>query len=145
MQISRPERIPTSLSFWPTNPREQPGPCSSETLTKTATVHRRALNLSVKTDAPANLDASGLYGASIENLPVFDQDILTTMSRFLDASAIGTNGATLVVNGVEVNNQNVSALAIPQIKINQDPILLSTNGQDTVAFETGIPGVSRHG
>jgi hypothetical protein len=75
----------------------------------------------VKTDAAANLDASGLDAASIENLPVFDQDILTTMSRFLDASAIGTNGATVVVNGVEVNNLNVSASAIQQIKINQDP------------------------
>ena len=43
------------------------------------------------------------------------------MSRFLDASAIGTNGATLVVNGVEMNNLSVSASAIQQIKINQDP------------------------
>src|SRR3989441_13325146 len=43
------------------------------------------------------------------------------MSRFLDASAIGTNGVTLVVNGVEINSLNVSASAIQQIKINQDP------------------------
>ncbi|PYR32162.1 MAG: hypothetical protein DMF90_24115, partial [Acidobacteria bacterium] len=43
------------------------------------------------------------------------------MSRFLDASAIGTNGAMLVVNGVEMNNLSVSASAIQQIKINQDP------------------------
>src|SRR5262249_36411479 len=59
--------------------------------------------------------------SAIENLPVFNQDILTTMSRFLDASAIGTNGTTLVVNGVEMNSLTVSASAIQQIKINQDP------------------------
>jgi outer membrane receptor protein involved in Fe transport len=59
--------------------------------------------------------------SAIENLPVFNQDILATMTRFLDASAIGTNGTTLLVNGVEVNNLTVSASAIQQIKINQDP------------------------
>jgi hypothetical protein len=75
----------------------------------------------VKVDAASNLDTSGVDANAIENLPVFNQDILTTMSRFLDASAIGTNGTTLVVNGVEMNNLMVSASAIQQIKINQDP------------------------
>ena len=75
----------------------------------------------VKVDSASNLDTSTVDANAIENLPVFDQDILTTMSRFLDASAIGTNGTTLVVNGVEMNNLMVSASAIQQIKINQDP------------------------
>jgi hypothetical protein len=75
----------------------------------------------VKTDTATNLDASTVDATAIDNLPVFNQDILATMSRFLDATAIGTNGATLVVNGVEVNNLNVSTSAIQQIKINQDP------------------------
>ena len=75
----------------------------------------------VKTDSRANLDVSSVDAKAIENLPVFDQDILTTMSRFLDASAIGTNGPTLVVNGVEMNNLTVLASAIQQVKINQDP------------------------
>jgi hypothetical protein len=75
----------------------------------------------VKTDAASNLDASSVDASAIEKLPVFDQDVLATMTRFLDAAAIGTNGATLIVNGVEVNNLMVSASAIQQIKINQDP------------------------
>jgi hypothetical protein len=75
----------------------------------------------VKTDAASNLDTSGVDANAIENLPVFNQDILSTMSRFLDASAIGTNGTTLIVNGVEMNSLTVSASAIQQIKINQDP------------------------
>src|SRR5262249_7484756 len=58
---------------------------------------------------------------TLENLPVFDQDVLATMSRFLDLSSVGSTGATLVVNGMEVNSLNVSASAIQQIKINNDP------------------------
>lgn len=75
----------------------------------------------VSKNAASNLDASTVDQKGIENLPVFNQDVLATMSRFLDASSIGTNGATLVVNGIEVNNLNMSASAIQQIKVNQDP------------------------
>jgi Carboxypeptidase regulatory-like domain len=38
----------------------------------------------VKTDTASNLDASTIDDKSIENLPVFNQDVLATMSRFLD-------------------------------------------------------------
>jgi hypothetical protein len=75
----------------------------------------------IRKDAASNLDASTVDQRGIENLPVFNQDVLATMARFLDSSSIGTNGATLVVNGVEVNNLNMSASAIQQIKVNQDP------------------------
>ena len=75
----------------------------------------------VKANAASNLDAASIDSASIENLPVFDQDVLATVSRFLDATAVGNNGATLVVNGLEMNSLNVSASAIQQIKINQHP------------------------
>jgi hypothetical protein len=80
-----------------------------------------ALPAEVKADVASNLDTSSVDATAIEKLPVFNQDILTTMSRFLDASAIGTNGTTLLVNGVEMNSLTVSASAIQQIKINQDP------------------------
>jgi hypothetical protein len=43
------------------------------------------------------------------------------MSRFLDPGSTGTNGVSLVVNGMEVSNLGVSASAIKEIKINQDP------------------------
>jgi hypothetical protein len=75
----------------------------------------------VTANAASNLDAASIDAASIESLPVFDQDVLATVSRFLDATAVGNNGATLVVNGMEMNSLNVSASAIQQIKINQDP------------------------
>jgi outer membrane receptor protein involved in Fe transport len=69
----------------------------------------------------ANLDAVSVDAAALDNMPVLDDDVVGAVSRFLDASAIGTNGATLVVDGVEVNALSVSSSAVQQIKINHDP------------------------
>ena len=57
----------------------------------------------------------------LESLPVFDNDFVATMSQFLDAGSIGNGGVTIVVNGMEVSALNVSASAMQQIRINQDP------------------------
>src|SRR5207247_2140032 len=51
----------------------------------------------------------------------FDRDYIATMSRFLDTGSLGNGGVTVVVNGMEVNALNVSASAVSQIRINQDP------------------------
>ena len=75
----------------------------------------------VRADALSNLDSSTVDQHALENLPIFNEDVVGTMSRFLDASAIGTNGVMLIVNGVEVNSLTLPASAIQQIKINQDP------------------------
>jgi len=69
----------------------------------------------------ANLDAVAVDEKTLDDLPVLDNDVVGALSRFLDSSAIGTNGATIVVDGVEVNTLAVSASAVQQIKINQDP------------------------
>ena len=71
--------------------------------------------------AAANLNAITVDGDALDDLPVLDQDIVGAMARFLDSTAIGTGGATLLVDGVEVNALAVSASAVQQIKINQDP------------------------
>jgi hypothetical protein len=73
------------------------------------------------TSAESNLNAITVNGDQLDDLPVLDQDVVTAMSRFLDSTAIGTNGATVIVNGIEVNTLSLSASAIQQIKINQDP------------------------
>jgi len=72
-------------------------------------------------DAASNLNAITVDADALDNLPVLDQDIVGAMARFLDASSIGTGGITLVVDGMEVHALNVSASAVQQIKINQDP------------------------
>ncbi len=72
-------------------------------------------------DAAANLNSITVDENTLDDLPVLDQDIVGTMSRFLDSSAIGTGGTTILVDGVEVNALALSASAVQQIKINQDP------------------------
>ena len=42
-------------------------------------------------------------------------------SRFLSEDAIGTNGISLVVNGVEANGPGVSPSAVQEVKINLNP------------------------
>ena len=55
----------------------------------------------VRADAASNLDASAVDQRTLENLPVFNDDVVGTMSRFLDSTSIGANGVMLIVNGVE--------------------------------------------
>ena len=88
-------------------------------ITQEVTVGRAATEISA--DTASNLDVATVDQEMIANLPILDQDVLATMARFLDASAIGESGTTLIVNGLEVNSLSVAASAIQQIKINQDP------------------------
>jgi Carboxypeptidase regulatory-like domain len=71
--------------------------------------------------AATNSDAVTVDQNLLESLPVFDQDLVATVSRFLDAGSLGNGGVTVVVNGMEVSALRVSASAVQQIKINQDP------------------------
>jgi hypothetical protein len=75
----------------------------------------------VRATASGNADAISVDTTTLESLPVFDNDLVATMSRFLDSGSLGNAGVTLVVNGMEVNALNVSASAVQQIRINQDP------------------------
>jgi Carboxypeptidase regulatory-like domain/TonB dependent receptor len=75
----------------------------------------------ISTEAVDNKDSVAVSEQTLSNLPVFDQDYVGAMSRFLDPGSVGTNGVSLVVNGMEVNNLGVSPSAIKDIKINQDP------------------------
>ncbi len=77
--------------------------------------------METSTAAASNSNAITVNADQLDDLPVLDQDIVGAMSRFLDSTAIGTNGPTILVNGVEVNVLALSASAIQQIKINQDP------------------------
>lgn len=75
----------------------------------------------VNTNTSDNLDTVTMDRSALDNLPIFDQDFIGTMSRFLDASSVGTNGVTLIVDGVEASRAGVSASAIQEVKLNQDP------------------------
>ena len=83
------------------------------------TVTNRATE--VNSGAGSNSDAVTVDASFLEQLPMLDQDLIATMSRFLDPGALGNGGVTVVVNGMEVSALRVSASAVQQIKINQDP------------------------
>jgi hypothetical protein len=75
----------------------------------------------VSTDSTENQNANSINRDALDRVPVFDQDYITTMSRFLDDNATGTNGVTLVVNGVEANGPGVTPSAVQEVKINNNP------------------------
>lgn len=85
----------------------------------TVTVSEQASQVS--TNAADNLDTVSLDRKALDDLPIFDQDYIGTMSRFLDAGSIATGGVTIVVDGVESSRAGVSASAIQEVKINSDP------------------------
>ncbi|HZC23529.1 MAG TPA: TonB-dependent receptor, partial [Candidatus Binatia bacterium] len=75
----------------------------------------------VSTEVTQNQNANTINRDALDRVPVFDQDYITTMSRFLDDSAIGTNGVSLVVNGIEANGPGVTSSGVQEIRINQNP------------------------
>ncbi|MFI5059592.1 MAG: carboxypeptidase regulatory-like domain-containing protein [Candidatus Acidiferrales bacterium] len=75
----------------------------------------------VTADVSENQNANMLDRSTLDRVPVFDQDYITTMSRFLDDSSTGTNGVTLIVNGIEANGPGVTPSAVQEVKINQNP------------------------
>ncbi|HKC14144.1 MAG TPA: carboxypeptidase-like regulatory domain-containing protein, partial [Vicinamibacteria bacterium] len=68
-----------------------------------------------------NRDAATVDRKLLDGLPVFDQDVISTLSGFLDPGAIGSDGVSLVVDGAEANRVLVSPSAIQEVRINQNP------------------------
>src|ERR1700730_2535147 len=89
--------------------------------TQVLTVGGQDISPEVSTDVAENQNANNIDRDALDRVPVFDQDYITTLSRFLDDSAIGTNGVTLVVNGLEANGPGVTPSAVQEVKINQNP------------------------
>ena len=75
----------------------------------------------LSTETSDNRDTATLTQQSMDDLPIFDQDYIGTMSRFLDSGSIATGGVTVIVDGVEADRASVSASAIQEVKINNDP------------------------
>jgi carboxypeptidase family protein len=75
----------------------------------------------VETEAAQNQNTNAMTRDALDRVPVFDQDYVTLLSRFLSEDSIGTNGVSLVVNGIGANGPGVSASAVQEVKINQNP------------------------
>ncbi len=73
------------------------------------------------TSSEDNHDASVMTAGDLKALPIFDNDVAGAMSAFLDDSSDATGGSGLIVDGVEANRATVSASAVQEVRINQDP------------------------
>ncbi|HZB88781.1 MAG TPA: TonB-dependent receptor [Terracidiphilus sp.] len=84
-------------------------------------VHVNAETSEDLTATEDNHDSSVVTAQDLKQLPIFDNDYAAALSVFLDASATATGGTGLLVDGVEANRATVSASAIQEVRINQDP------------------------
>ncbi len=101
----------------------------------------------VSTESSENQNANLIDRNALDRVPVFDQDYVTTMSRFLDDNATGTNGVTLVVNGIEANGPGVTPSAVQEVKINNNPYSarFSRPGRARLEIVTKSGSPSYHG
>ncbi len=101
----------------------------------------------ISTETSENHDAIVVSQDTLNNLPIFDQDYVGTLSRFLDSGELGTSGVTLVVDGVEANSVGVSSSAIQEVKINSDPYSaeFSRPGRGRVEVTTKPGSLEYHG
>src|SRR6266702_642942 len=72
-------------------------------------------------DSSSNLDTVSVTADSLRVLPVFDQDYISALTPFLDASSGSSGGVTLIVDGVEMKSVGVSPSSIQEVRINNDP------------------------
>jgi hypothetical protein len=88
--------------------------------------HREELTVlgeapAVNLDSGGNRDAVSVERGLLDNLPILDQNYVQALSRFLDPGG-GLGGTpTLIVDGAEARNVGVTASAIQEIRINQNP------------------------
>ena len=71
-------------------------------------------------DIANNRNAISVEQGLLETLPILNMDFVTALSRFLDPSN-PDSGVSLIVDGMEARNVGVTASAIQEIKINQNP------------------------
>jgi hypothetical protein len=75
----------------------------------------------LSTDPSANRDTVTISGDQLRKLPVLDQDLIGTLTPFLDAASGSSGGVTIIVDGVEMKSAGVSASAIQEVRVNNDP------------------------
>ena len=104
-------------------------------------------NGQVSAETSANRDAAAVSSNLMEKLPVFDQDYVSRMSVFLDAGSTGTGGSSLVVDGMEASSLGVSASAIQEVRINQNPYSaeFARPGRGRIEIITKDAGAAFHG
>jgi Carboxypeptidase regulatory-like domain len=91
------------------------------TLSETVSVKVEESAVQVSQEVAENQNANNIDRDALDRVPVFDQDYITMLSRFLDDDTVGTSGVSLVVDGVEANGPGVSPSGVQEVRINQNP------------------------
>ena len=101
----------------------------------------------VSLDPSANRDQVSTSAGMLEKVPVFDQDYVATLTPFLDQTGVATSGVSLIVDGVEMKGTGVSASAIAEAHINNDPYSVETNrpGKGRIEIITKPGSAQLHG
>ena len=118
------DTVKTIVKLGPQGKTAMPAPMLHIVLpisTMATTINVNAGNSEDLSAPEANSDTSVMSSQDLKSLPIFDNDYSTAMSAFLDSSAAGTGGSGLLVDGVESNHATVSASAVQEVRINQDP------------------------
>ncbi|HEY7180943.1 MAG TPA: TonB-dependent receptor, partial [Blastocatellia bacterium] len=74
----------------------------------------------VNTNPAENLDVIKLDRDALNNLPVLGNDVVGAVANLVDASSIGSGGATVLVDGLETTSK-IPANLIQEVRINQNP------------------------
>jgi hypothetical protein len=97
----------------------------------------------LSTESSTNRDTVTTTGDQLRKLPVFDQDYIAALTPFLDASAGSSGGATIIVDGMEMKKAGVSASAIQEVRVNNDPYSAEFNrpgrGRIEIITKPGSP------
>jgi outer membrane receptor protein involved in Fe transport len=75
----------------------------------------------VSAQASGNADTISVERTMLDNLPFLDMNYLAALGRFLDPGSPGGAGMSIVVDGMEMRNVGVTASAIQEIRINNNP------------------------
>jgi len=73
------------------------------------------------TDPDENLNVIKLNHETLSNLPVLGNDVIGSVANLLDAGSIGSDGPTIIVDGLETSRTKVPASTIQEVRINQNP------------------------
>jgi hypothetical protein len=99
----------------------------------------------VDLNTDGNRDQVSTDAKMLEKVPVFDQNYIAALTPFLDQTGIATAGVTIIVDGVEMKGTGVSASAIAEAHINNDPYSAETNrpgkGRIEIITKSGTPQI----
>jgi TonB dependent receptor/Carboxypeptidase regulatory-like domain len=98
---------------------------------------------SLSTDPSENRDQVVTTASTLAHLPVLDQNFIATLTPFLDHAGIATSGVSIIVDGVEMKGTGVTASAIQEARINNDPYSAEVNvpgkGRIEIMTKPGTP------